>query len=322
MGFVLQATGWHQLGLALLSAAVFLLSAVPLEIQRRIVNDLTEKGAFSNILWLAFGYAGVALADQILKVLLNVYRGWVAESTVRFLRRSIAEADIGGATESPSPIDAGVEIAMILEEAEPIGGFTALSVSQPLLQGGILLSVVGYMLALQPSLAALGLAFFLPQVLFVPLFQRSINRRARRRILTKRAISGTIAEGSAHGGAGVEAAGIQRIFALNMGIYRLKYVMNLLMNLMHHLSVAAALCIGGWLVLQGRTEVGTVVAIVGGLGKLNDPWGDLVDWARELSVVRVKYRLFAEAANWLTGTGWPGAAPDLPSPPMPVEKAA
>ena len=44
MGFVLQATGWHQACLAFLSAAVFLLSAVPLEIQRRIVNDLTEKG--------------------------------------------------------------------------------------------------------------------------------------------------------------------------------------------------------------------------------------------------------------------------------------
>jgi hypothetical protein len=39
------------------------------------------------------------------------------------------------------------------------------------------------------------------------------------------------------------------------------------------------------------------VAIVGGLGKLNDPWGDLVNWARELSVVGVKYRLFADVVN-------------------------
>jgi hypothetical protein len=44
-------------------------------------------------------------------------------------------------------------------------------------------------------------------------------------------------------------------------------------------------------------DVGTVVAIVGGLGKLNDPWGDLVNWARELSVVGVKYRLFADVVN-------------------------
>ena len=41
------------------------------------------------------------------------------------------------------------------------------------------------------------------------------------------------------------------------------------------------------------------MAIVGGMGKLNDPWGDLVNWAREFSVVSVKYRLFADAAVWL-----------------------
>ena len=87
-----------------------------------------------------------------------------------------------------------------------------------------------------------------------------------------------------------------------MGIYRFKYAMNLLMNLMYHLSVAVALCVGGWMVLQGRIEVGTVVAVASGLGKLNDPWGDLVNWAREFSVVGVKYRLFAEAADWLAAS--------------------
>ena len=92
---------------------------------------------------------------------------------------------------------------------------------------------------------------------------------------------------------------IARVFTLNMGIYRFKFTMNLFMNLMHHFSVAAALCVGGWMVLGGRLDVGTVVAMVGGLGKLNDPWGDLVNWGRELSVVSVKYRLFAEATEWL-----------------------
>lgn len=319
MGYVLSATGRHQIGLAALAVAVFLLSAVPLEFQRRIVNDLTEKHAFNNVLWLAVGYAGVALADQLLKMLLNIYRGWVAEDTVRSLRRTIVDADIGEEIASPSPVDAGVEIAMILEEAEPIGGFVALAVSQPLMQGGILVSVIVYIFTLQPYLALLGIAFFLPQVLFVPLMQRAINARARRRILTKREMSGTLVDARGESVAEAETVGIERIFSLNMGIYWLKYVMNLLMNLMHHLSVAVALCVGGWLTLEGRIEVGSVVAIVGGLGKLNDPWGDLVDWAREMSVVRVKYRLFAEAANWLMGARSAALAPESPSSFPPVE---
>jgi ABC-type bacteriocin/lantibiotic exporter with double-glycine peptidase domain len=297
IGYVMAFTGLHQAGLALLSVAVFGLSAVPLELQRRIINGLAAKTTFETIFWLAAAYAGVALAEQLLKLSLNVYRGWVAESSVRRLRGGIVAVAHGPYAASAQ--GAGVEIAMVLEEAEPIGNFTGISLSEPLLQGGILLSVVAYMSVLQPSLAALGLAFFLPQTVFVPLLQKAINRRARARILVKRGVSATIAEARLHDPEPPARTAIQRIFALNMGIYRLKYFMNFLMNQMHHLSVAVAFCVGGWMALEDRIEVGTVVAIVGGLAKLNDPWGDLVNWAREFSVVAVKYRLFAEAADWL-----------------------
>jgi hypothetical protein len=87
--------------------------------------------------------------------------------------------------------------------------------------------------------------------------------------------------------------------------------MNLLMNAMHHFAVAAALGVGGWFATTGRMDVGTVVAIVSGLGKLKDPWDDIVNWSRELSVVSVKYRLFADAANWLAAGGNTGSEDSL-----------
>ena len=73
--------------------------------------------------------------------------------------------------------------------------------------------------------------------------------------------------------------------------------MNLVMNLMYAFAVAVALGVGGWFAITGRIDVGTVVAVVSGLGKLKDPWGDLVSWARELSVDSVKYRLFVDAVG-------------------------
>jgi len=295
VAYVLRFTGKHQIGLAILSIAVFALSAVPLELQRRIVNTIVGHGAFATVLWLALGYAGVALIEQCLKLCLNVYRGWVAESSVRRLRTTMGDHCIL----EESVADTGVEISMILDEVEPIGGFTGVSVSEPLLQGGILVSVLTYMLYLDLGLAMLALAFFVPQLVFVPLLQGAINRRAQARILTKRGISGGViqaATASTHEWQWARAP-IERVFALNMGIYKLKYTMNLLMNLMHYSAVAVALGVGGWLVLRGRAEIGTVVAIVGGLGKLNDPWGDFVNWAREFSVVGVKYRLFAGVVN-------------------------
>ena len=299
LGFVLRSSGRHQAALAVLSVLVFLLSAAPLELQRRVINVLVDRGAFETVLWLAAAYVGVVLSEQSLKLCLNVYRGWVAEDSVRRLRSLVGEyAD--RTTRDVSGEEAGVEISMVLEEAEPIGGFTGVSLSEPLLQGGVLASVIVYMLFLDWRMALLGLAFFLPQVLFVPLLQRAINRRAQSRILVKRGISGgLVSRISGRGGPdgrigwGWTQDPIERVFTLNMGIYRIKFTMNLLMNMMHHLAVASALCFGGWQVLQGTIEVGTVVAVVAGLGKLNDPWGDIVNWARELAVVGIKYRLFA-----------------------------
>lgn len=298
IAYALHRTGRHQMGLAALSIAVFLLSAAPLELQRRIVNTIVEHGALATVFWLAAAYAGVALTEQALKLGLNVYRGWVAESTVRSLRTTA-----GGTAEAAgraSATDAGIEVAVILEEVEPIGGFTGISVSEPLLQSGILVSVIGYMFYLDAELTLIALAFFLPQLIFVPLLQQAINRRAQNRILTKRGLSGDIVKAAAdEAGWGWAREPIGRVFTLNMGIYKLKYTMNLLMNLMHHSAVAVALGVGGWFALEGRIEVGTVVAIVGGMGKLNDPWGDLVNWGRELSVVEVKYGLFVDALERL-----------------------
>jgi ABC-type multidrug transport system fused ATPase/permease subunit len=286
MGFVMRCSARHQVVLALLSAGVFGLSSVPLELQRRIINDAIKTGATSTILWLAGAYAGVALLEQSLKLVLNVYRGWVSEDAVRGLRKTLLDAGHGDGAET------GTHAAMVVAEAEPIGGFVGMAISEPLLQAGILVSVIGYMAFLEPWTLALSFGFLLPQALFVPPLQRAINRRAEARVRTIRRVGGDIVE------TGVpEAERIERVFRLNMSIYRIKFSMNLGMNFMHYLAVAVALGGGGLLAVEHRIEVGTIVAVVSGLGKLNDPWGDLVNWARELSVDSVKYRLFADAVS-------------------------
>jgi hypothetical protein len=122
------------------------------------------------------------------------------------------------------------------------------------------------------------------------MLQHAINVRAAERVKTLRHVGGDIVSRGVP-----EEEGIQRVFELNMGIYKIKFSMNLAMNFMYHAAVAIALGVGGLMAVQHKLEVGTVVAIVSGLGKLNDPWGDLVNWAREFSVDSVKYRLFAGA---------------------------
>jgi hypothetical protein len=47
--------------------------------------------------------------------------------------------------------------------------------------------------------------------------------------------------------------------------------------------------------VQGRTEVGTVVVFISGLSRVNDRWGDLVNYFRDATNARVKYRMIADA---------------------------
>jgi len=289
MGYVVRSSGRHQIALAALSVAVFGLSSVPLELQRRVVNDAIKNGAIETIMWLAIAYAGVALLEQMLKMALNVYRGWVSENAVRTLRKTLENVEVSGHCQRDAT---GTHSAMAVAEAEPIGGFVGMAISEPLLQTGILLSVIGYMAWLEPWTLVLSLGYLLPQALFVPPLQQAINRLAGDRIKTLRRVSDDIVERGTP-----DDRRVERVFELNMGIYKFKYGMNLGMNLMYAFAVAAALGVGGWFAATGRIDVGTVVAVVSGLGKLKDPWGDLVSWGRELSVDSVKYRLFVDAVG-------------------------
>ena len=142
--WVRQVSGLHQCWLAGLSALLFAVGLAPLEVQRRIVNAAVAGGNVRILILLAAAYFGLGIAEGLLKLGMNVYRGWVSENAVRWLRTSIASLSRPPSDGPPGAKATGTEIAMTLSEAEPIGNFVGSSVSEPFLQGGILISVFAY----------------------------------------------------------------------------------------------------------------------------------------------------------------------------------
>jgi len=191
---------------------------------------------------------------------------------------------------------------MIVAEVEPIGGFVGSSISEPLLQAGILLSVLAYIVHLDRRMAAAAFAIFVPQLVFVPLMQGAISRRAGTRVWVLRQLG--VSTVDAHEASAEQQRSdrkrIDRVMQLNMGIFKLKFSMNFLMNFCSHLEVVAALLIGGWMVHTDQLEVGGVVAFISAVGRLNDPWGDLVNYFRDLSMTQVKFGLVADRVNQLS----------------------
>jgi len=63
---------------------------------------------------------------------------------------------------------------------------------------------------------------------------------------------------------------------LNVQIVVRKFGINFVMNLLWVSSASCASAVGWW--LNGRTEVGTIVAFILGLNRMNTPWRDLMTW--------------------------------------------
>ena len=102
--YVWEASGWHQLPLVVLTVCVSLLEVVPLELQRRIVDDAVKNRNYWSVLVLCAVYLGTVLFQGGAKLVLNVYRSWVGERATRDLRRRVRVL-----VSSPSPASSGSE---------------------------------------------------------------------------------------------------------------------------------------------------------------------------------------------------------------------
>ena len=297
-----------QIILCILTFVVSFLTTVPLELQRRIVDDALPTAQLPLLLLLSAIYLGVLLVQGGLKYGLNVYRGRLVEEITRDLRLTIFDATRPRTAgdhihHGREPAEAGAIVSMVAAESEDLAGFVGDSFSFPLLQGGTAAFVVGYLLWVQPTIAVFGILLYLPQLVVVPVGQGAINRWSARHVRLVRQIGDLISlRFAAAGGEGkkVEAAPaayrqlVDDSFLARVTIYRIKFFLTFFGNSLDAIGPLIVLTVGGWLVMRGGVEVGTLVVFISGFQKLADPWDQLTNFYRMLSTARVKYRLIAD----------------------------
>jgi ABC-type bacteriocin/lantibiotic exporter with double-glycine peptidase domain len=189
----------------------------------------------------------------------------------------------------------GETVSIVTAEVERVGGFLGEALSEPVLQLGIFTSILGYMLVVEPTIALVSLLFFLPQLIFVPLLQRVVNRRAKRKVELVREVGELIVETPGDDAAAYQDR-LRRIYRVRLQYYALKFLIKFLNNLLNHLAPLAVLMVGGWLVIDGATTVGVVVAFISGFMRLADPSRELLAYYRLAAETRMQYRLIA---RWL-----------------------
>lgn len=293
--YVWKISRTQQIRLCALTIFIFPLSLAPLELQRRIIDDAIKNGATELLAILGALYLGVLLAHGGFKYARNIYQNRISEGVIRLLRRRVVnlEADDGAGNQDT---DDGTRQSIIAAEAEKVGAFVGEALSFPLLQAGIVASVAGYMLIVEPVIAIIAIAFFVPSLLVVPLIQKKINELAEDRTTRTRELGENVLEEN-DGNRDDSDRLIETIYGIRIRIFYYKYFMKFLNNLIGHLGPLSILMVGGWLVIQGETEIGTIVAFISGYERMINPARDLLNFYRRLSAMRVQYRLVREAAS-------------------------
>ena len=302
---VWRATGRDQLLLILLSLLVGALAALPLKLQQLVINDLVYDGDLVWLAWLCAGFLAAVLASAGLKFVLGLRQAMVGERTVRRIRERLYRNAVARG-EAAEP---GALVAMLAAEA--VGSFAGGAIATPVLQLGTLVSVIGFIVASQPWLGLLALAVVVPQALIVLGLQERINRRVGERVRALRAVSGRIATGELAAAEPHIADGLATIYAVRRRIFTLKLSSKLALSAISAAGKVGILFLGGWLVVRGGTDVGTVVASLSGLIRIEGPWRDLVSFFRVASTVRVQYGLLRPALEGVSGasaTEAPGRA--------------
>jgi len=293
---VFAVSGRRQLLLAFLSIAVAGLAAVPLKAQQLAINGLVAGIEPGRLVLLCGLYLAAVVTSAGLKLLLNERIALEGERVVLAIRerlwRNRVAADSRGEADGAS---GGRLVAMLTAEAETVGQFAGGAVATPLVQLGTLVSVIGFVASQEPWLGLVALAVVVPQAAIALAAQRFVNARVAERVGALRAASDGLASTRPGQRDATVPAALARVYEARRRLTRVKLAAKAAATSIGGLGAAVVLFAGGLLVLQGETDIGTLVAALAGLARIERPWRDLLAFFRQASVVRVKYGLLAPA---------------------------
>nr|WP_174820058.1 cyclic nucleotide-binding domain-containing protein [Ruegeria arenilitoris] len=316
-GFIWKYSKRDQLVLLTVTATLFPLLYLTLELPKRIINDAI--GASSEIVdvWgyslsqttflviLCFAFLAAVLAHGLMKMRINTMKGVLSERMLRRFRYQL----INRALLFPQPyferVSQGELVSMITAESEPMGGLMGDAISQPVLQAGQMLTILSF-LFLQSVWFGLAAVALIPlQAWLIPRLQRQINLLNKRRIQEVRVLAAQIGENAA-GAATLRQNGgwrhrralisdqLSRLFSIRFEIYQKKFFMKFINNFISQLTPFLFYLVGGLLVLQGSVSLGALVAALAAYKDLSSPWKELLTYYNQTQDMSLRWEVVIE----------------------------
>ncbi|WP_209505805.1 MULTISPECIES: cyclic nucleotide-binding domain-containing protein [unclassified Ruegeria] len=315
--FIWKYSKRDQLILLAVTATLFPLLYLTLELPKRIINDAIGSTTAEVDVWgytlsqtnfliiLCFAFLAAVLAHGLMKMRINTMKGVLSERMLRRFRYQL----VSRALLFPQPyferVSQGEMVSMITAESEPMGGLMGDAISQPVLQAGQMITILSF-LFLQSFWFGLAAVALIPvQAWLIPKLQRQINLLNKKRIQEVRSLAAQIGENAAgastlrsNGGWRYRRAMISdqlgRLFAIRFDIYQKKFFMKFINNFISQLTPFMFYLIGGLLVLQGSVSLGALVAALAAYKDLSSPWKELLTYYNQTQDMSLRWDIVVD----------------------------
>lgn len=254
---------------------------------------------------LTLAFLTLIVVAGFLKFQINTMKGWMGERMLRRLRYGLFDRILRFPLARFRRVKSAELAGMVKDEVEPLGGFIGESIITPLFLGGEALTALFFIMYQHVYLGTIALGVVVAQAFVIPKLRRRLLVLAKERQLTARQLAGRIAE-SADGAVEIHAndtsnyeraeisSRLGRIFRIRFEFYQRKYMIKFLNNFLSQVAPFLFYLVGGYLVIKGRLDIGTLVAVIAAYKDLPSPVKELIDWDQQRLDVQIKYNQVME----------------------------
>ena len=318
-GFIFKHSLPQQIVLVVLTFAALPFIYLQAELPKEIVNDAIaadsadfpvslygfELDQITYLFFLCGTFLALVLVNGGFKYVLNVARGRLGERMLRRLRYELYCRVLRFPIPHFRRVSQGELIPMITQEVEPLGGFIGDAIARPLYQGGILITLLIFIMMQDPVLGVAAIALFPVQGVLIPILQKRVNALAKERVQNVRRLSDHLGESIAgiteihanDSGHYQRARFAQRlgiIYEIRYKIFIRKFLIKFINNFLAQFTPFLFYAAGGYLAIQGELSVGALIAVISAHKDMNAPWKELLAFYQQREDARIKYEVVIE----------------------------
>ncbi len=299
--WVLPGNGKLQIALVLLIAVTVFARVIPLEMQKRIVNEAIKLRKMDLLLIYCGIYLVSVLLASGLKYLITILQTRISENVLANMRKDLFAHILALPLNFYRKAQPGMVVSALVTELTSAGSFVGLAISAPVINIMTLLAFAGYLIYLNPILAIISLALYPIILVVIPFLQRGANTANKQRVDSTRTISSLIGE-AISGIHEIQGNGTFRMENRRFGklvdqMLKIRIIWTLYKqgvkvtnNFFVSLGPFVIFILGGYLAMQGQLELGAMVAFLSAQEKLYDPWKELIEFYQVYMDAAVSYK--------------------------------